>query len=80
MKKADILARRVNRYLRLQESLKPVYKRLDDLLAKILPDMKPNQVAGAGILKDNFAQGNIAWKSTKFNQYVIERVKQASSW
>ena len=77
MKKAEILARRVNRYLKLQESLKPVYKRLDDLLEKILKEMKPNQVAGDGILKDNYASGNVAWKSTKFERFKIERVKAA---
>jgi len=54
-RKADILARRVNLYLKLQSALKPQYKRMDDLLAKILKDMKPNQVAGSGILVDNFA-------------------------
>jgi hypothetical protein len=79
MKKADILARRVNRYLKLQESLKPVYKRLDDLFEKILKaGMKPNQIAGSGILKYNFAQGNVAWKSTKFELYKLERVKPAA--
>ena len=75
MKKADILARRVNRYLRLKENLKPQYEKLDALLAKILPDMKPNQIAGDGILRDNFAKGNTAFKAVKYSQYEIERVK-----
>jgi hypothetical protein len=57
-RKADILARQVNRYLKLQSAMKPQYKRMDDLLVKILKDMKPNQIAGNGMLVDNFATEN----------------------
>ena len=76
-KRSEILARRVNRYLRLSEKLKPQYEKLDSLMELILRDMKPNQIAGEGILKNNFAKGNTAWKSTKFSQYQLERVKTA---
>lgn len=74
-KKADILARRVNRYLRLSEKLKPQYQKLDSLMEKILSSgMKVNQVAGNGILRDRFGGKNTAWKSVKFDHLHIERV------
>lgn len=73
---ADRLARHVNRYLRLQEGLKPQYQKLDALLDKILAaGMKVNQIAGNGILLDNFATGNKAFKTAAFTRFSIERVK-----
>ena len=76
MKKAEILARRVNRFLRANEKLRPQYEKLDAMMDKILASgMKVNQVAGDGILKFNFAKGNKAFKSVCFTLYSIERVK-----
>jgi hypothetical protein len=78
MKKADILARRVNRYLRLQGSLKPIYKRLDDLLVKILKDMKANQVAGNGMLIDNYATENKVYRAHGISRYEIKPIASSS--
>jgi len=73
-RKADILARRVRRYLKLQAALKPQYKRMDDLLAKILNDMKPNQIAGNGMLVDNFATENKVYRSHGIARFEIKAV------
>lgn len=73
--KPEVLASRVNRYLKLREQIKQLYEKSDKLEAKILPFMKVGQVAGRGVLKDNYAGGNKAFRAHGISRFELVAVK-----
>ena len=68
------LARKVNRYLRVQSKIKKQYEVLDDLFEQILPHMKPGDVVGQGVLVDNFADRQKVFRAHGISRYELKLV------
>lgn len=74
-RKSNGLARKVNRYLRLNAKVHELYSAMDPLLEEILGQMKPGEVRGKGVLVDNFADKNKVFRAHGISRYEL---KQAS--
>ena len=68
------LARKVNRYLRVQAKIKEQYAILDEVFDEILPHMKPGDVVGKGILVDNFADRQKVFRAHGISRYELKLV------
>lgn len=69
----------LQRYLRLQAQAKAAYGKMDDLLEKLIPEMRLSEAVSAGDgrqaqLVDNYATKNVSWKSSAHRRFEIKEV------